>query len=105
MPSIPLRLKVEINTREHFAVYGFKQIPFNVSSRWFEGSCETHSYELDELLGTKLRALYQRKHGRDLFDLAKALEEPGVDHPPILTALLEDMEREGRKISRALFAK
>jgi hypothetical protein len=26
-PPIPLRLKVEINTREHFVVYGFKQIP------------------------------------------------------------------------------
>jgi hypothetical protein len=29
-PPIPLRLKVEINTREHFVVYGFKQIPFRV---------------------------------------------------------------------------
>ena len=27
----------------------------------------------DELLGTKLRAIYQRKKGRDLFDLYKAL--------------------------------
>ena len=32
--------------------------PFAVSSRWFEGSCQITSYELDELLGTKLRALY-----------------------------------------------
>jgi hypothetical protein len=37
-PPIPLRLKVEINTREHFVVYGFKQIPFQVSSRWFGGA-------------------------------------------------------------------
>jgi len=28
---------------------------------------------LEELLGTKLRALYQRRKGRDLFDLAVAL--------------------------------
>ena len=27
------------------------------------------TYQLDELLGTKVRALYQRKKGRDLFDL------------------------------------
>jgi len=29
----PLRLKVEINRREHFAVEGFKEIPFAVNSR------------------------------------------------------------------------
>ena len=96
-------MKVEINTREHFVVYGFKQIPFRVSSRWFEGSCEIHSYELDELLGTKLRALYQRKQGRDLFDLANALEKPEVTPERIVTAFLEYMKREGHKVSRAQF--
>ena len=75
-PPIPLRLKVEINTREHVAVYGFERMPFSVRSRWFEGDCEIQSYALEELLGTKLRALYQRKQGRDLFDLATALENP-----------------------------
>ena len=78
-PPIRLRLKVEINTREHFTVYGLKHVPFAVSSRWFEGKCGICSYELDELLGTKMRALYQRKAGRDLFDLARALESPAVD--------------------------
>jgi predicted nucleotidyltransferase component of viral defense system len=104
-PPIPLRLKVEINTREHFVVYGFKQIPFRVSSRWFEGSCHIHSYELDELLGTKLRALYQRKQGRDLFDLATALEKPEVTPDRIVAAFLEYMKREGHKVSRAQFEK
>jgi predicted nucleotidyltransferase component of viral defense system len=78
-PPINMRLKVEINSREHFAVHGFKRVPFSVSSRWFEGACEIGTYELDELLGTKLRALYQRKKGRDLFDLAIALRQDGVD--------------------------
>lgn len=102
-PSIPLRLKVEINTREHFAVYGFKQIPFRVSSRWFEGSCQIHSYELDELLGTKLRALYQRKQGRDLFDLATALGNPAVNPARIVGAFSEYMKRDGHRVTRALF--
>jgi len=39
---------------------------------------------LDELLGTKLRALYQRKKGRDLLDLAIALEETDADPARIL---------------------
>jgi predicted nucleotidyltransferase component of viral defense system len=34
-PPLPLRLKVETNTREHFSVYGFREIPFSVKSRWF----------------------------------------------------------------------
>jgi hypothetical protein len=37
IPPLRLRLKVEINSREHFAVYGFRHAPFAVSSRWFEG--------------------------------------------------------------------
>ena len=32
-----------------------------MNSRWYKGSCSILSYELNELLGTKLRALYQRK--------------------------------------------
>ena len=40
-----------------------------MASRWFTGAAKVLTYDLDELLGTKLRALYQRKKGRDLFDL------------------------------------
>ncbi|MDR3674661.1 MAG: nucleotidyl transferase AbiEii/AbiGii toxin family protein [Acidobacteriota bacterium] len=104
-PPIRLRLKVEINSREHFAVYGFKHVPFSVSSRWFEGKCQTCSYDLDELLGTKLRALYQRKQGRDLFDLATALEKPEVTPDRIIAAFSEYMNREGHKVTRAQFEK
>jgi predicted nucleotidyltransferase component of viral defense system len=105
VPSLPLRLKVEINSREHFAVYGFKQVPFSVASRWFEGRCEIHSYDLDELLGTKLRALYQRKQGRDLFDLATALENAAVNPARIVAAFSEYMSRDGHRVTRAQFEK
>ncbi|MGH9347841.1 MAG: hypothetical protein ACRD26_11310 [Vicinamibacterales bacterium] len=56
-----MKRKVETNTHRHFSVYDLKETPFQVVSRWFEGSCSIHTYELDELLRTKLRALYQRK--------------------------------------------
>ena len=102
-PPVTLKLKVEINTREHFTVYGFTQIPFVVSSRWFEGSCEIGTYELNELLGTKLRALYQRKKGRDLFDLATALEKPEVDPSRIMGAFSAYMEHGGHRVTRAQF--
>jgi predicted nucleotidyltransferase component of viral defense system len=104
-PPIRLRLKVEINSREHFAVHGFTRVPFAVSSRWFEGSCQITSYELDELLGTKLRALYQRKKGRDLFDLAAALKVPAVDPARIIVAFSEYMDRGGHHVTRGLFEK
>lgn len=102
-PPVPLRLKVEINSREQFAVYGFTSIPFAVSSRWFEGECEIPSYELDELLGTKLRALYQRKKGRDLFDLATALERADADPARIIESFSEYMAHSGHRVTRAQF--
>ena len=70
-----LRLKIEINCREHFNVLGWKDFPFSVNSEWFSGECEITTYQLEELLGTKLRALYQRKKGRDLFDLYYAHQQ------------------------------
>lgn len=102
-PPINMRLKVEINSREHFAVHGFTTVPFGVSSRWFQGSCQITSYELDELLSTKLRALYQRKKGRDLFDLATALKVPAVDPARIIAAFSEYMDRGGHHVTRELF--
>jgi len=72
-PVIPIRLKVEINTREHFNVLGLTQHDFSVKNQWFSGTCKVTTYYLEELLGTKLRALYQRRKGRDLFDLYKAI--------------------------------
>jgi len=72
-PVQNMRLKIEINTREHFTELGLVDIPFEVNSRWFTGSCEINTYHLEELMGTKLRALYQRSKGRDLYDQYQAL--------------------------------
>lgn len=74
-PIVRLRLKVETNTKEHGSVLGFVQQPFQVNSPWFSGSCSIQTYSLEELLGTKLRALYQRKKGRDLFDVYYVLNQ------------------------------
>jgi hypothetical protein len=57
-PPLRLRLKMEINSREHFTLFGLKKVSFAVESRWFTGSSKIATYELEELLGTKLRALY-----------------------------------------------
>jgi predicted nucleotidyltransferase component of viral defense system len=72
--SIPIKLKLEINTREHFTVLGFKGYPFSCVSSWCSGTVNILSYKIEELLGTKLRALYQRRKGRDLYDLYMAFK-------------------------------
>ena len=102
-PPLSMRLKIEINSREHFTVLGHTRHTFEVASRWHKGTAQVHSYSLDELLGTKLRALYQRKKGRDLFDLALALEETDADLERIVATFSHYMKREGAKISRAIF--
>ncbi len=103
-PITPLRLKVEVNTREHFSVLGFTRQHFEVDSPWFRGSAELLTYAIEELLATKLRALYQRSKGRDLYDLAAALEQfPGMDKPRLLECFERYMEHEGHRVSRAEF--
>ena len=103
--GLPLKLKVEINSREHFAVHGFQRLPFAVESRWFTGSTDILTYSIDELLGTKLRALYQRKKGRDLFDLWYAFQHanPAPEPQRVVSSFLEYMNHGGHQISRALF--
>ncbi|MFA6402055.1 MAG: nucleotidyl transferase AbiEii/AbiGii toxin family protein [Salinivirgaceae bacterium] len=70
---VKLRLKVEINCREHFSVLGYTTKEFSVNTGWFKGTCNISTYQLEEMLGTKIRALYQRRKGRDLYDMYKAL--------------------------------
>ncbi len=67
--EIRMRLKLEINCKEHFNVLDWIDFPFEIESEWFSGKANIKTYNINELLGTKLRALYQRRKGRDLFDL------------------------------------
>lgn len=102
-PVTQMRLKVEINTREHFAVHGLTTRTLGVSNPWFSGSAEVTTYRLSELLGTKLRALYQRKKGRDLFDLAAALDHPDFDPDLVVLAFEHYMAQGGTPVTRAQF--
>lgn len=74
-PVQNMRLKIEINCREHFTELGLIKIPFKVSSNWYAGSCEITTYHIEELMGSKLRALYQRTKGRDLYDQYQVLSK------------------------------
>ena len=99
-PSRPLRLKIEINSREHFTEHGHVLHPFEVHSRWWSGRADVVTYSLEELLGTKLRALYQRKKGRDLFDLWYALQSGTADPARVLACFDRYMRESGRHVAR-----
>lgn len=103
-PITPLRLKVEVNTREHFAALGFIRKAIAVTNPWFGGTAQVVTYELEELLGTKLRAFYQRKKGRDLFDLATALaHSPDLDKDKVVRCFEHYLNAGGTRVSRAEF--
>jgi hypothetical protein len=101
-PVVGLKLKVETNTREHFTVYGVTKKPFTVASRWWNGAAHVTTFRTEELLGTKLRALFQRKKGRDLFDLLVGLDA-GISPAAIVDVFRAYTNGEGREITRAIF--
>ena len=88
----PLRLKIEINCKEHFNVLPWVDFPFRVKNGWFTGEASLRTYSINELLGTKLRALYQRSKGRDLFDLDYARRHLELDPDAILHCFREYIE-------------
>lgn len=87
--EIRMRLKLEIHCKEHFNVLDWIHFPFSVESDWFTGNAKIRTYNINELLGTKLRALYQRSKGRDLFDLNYSRLNLELDHEKIITCFKE----------------
>ncbi len=102
-PPMRMRLKVEINTQERFTELGLVSVPFAVEGRWFSGSTHVTTFDVHELLGTKLRALYQRRKGRDLFDMAFALQRTEIDIPTLIRCFQRYMTEGGHAVSRAQF--
>jgi len=102
-PVRPMRLKIEINTREHFTLLDLNPCKFVVANAWFTGECEVATFQIDELLATKLRALYQRRKGRDLFDLWLCIEQELIDPKRLVDCFVEYMNREGHPLTRAQF--
>lgn len=97
----PLKLKIEINTREHQNHLGLKAYPFEIVSDWHQAKAEIVSFEPEELFGTKLRALLQRNKNRDLFDLNEGLLQLELNRDKLLACFDHYLKQEGHPISRA----
>lgn len=103
-PVVKMRVKIEINAVENFTLLGLENKLFSMDSPWFSGSANVTTYSIEELLGTKLRALYQRKKGRDLFDLFLCMKEFSELSPQIIVDCFRHyLSKEGLKVSRAEF--
>ena len=96
-----LNLKIEINTREHNNLLGLKTYPFELANAWHQARGDIVSFDPEELFGTKLRALLQRRQGRDLFDLNEGLKQLGLDTGSVIACFEHYLELEGHPISRA----
>jgi predicted nucleotidyltransferase component of viral defense system len=101
----PGKLKIEINTTEHFQVLPPKQVEFHINSEWFKGSADITTYEIDELMATKLRALYQRRKGRDLFDLFYSIKLGLINLENTIDIFRKYCANDGISISGAEFRK
>lgn len=91
-PVQQIRLKVEINCFEHFNVLGLQEVSFSIENGWFTGKAMLTTYHFEELVGTKVRALFQRKKGRDLFDLYMALTTGELDIQKVLESYRKYIE-------------
>lgn len=77
MPGQPEgKVKIEVNCTERQPFYAVVDLPYEPPIRGLASPVTLRSYDLDEMIGTKMRALLQRDQGRDLFDLWWALTAP-----------------------------
>jgi predicted nucleotidyltransferase component of viral defense system len=89
-----IRVKIETNIVETDSYLPRIGVSYGVDSPWWSGSAEVSTFALEELLGTKLRALYQRSKGRDLFDLWFAITELDLAADEVANAFHHYMEED-----------
>lgn len=81
-----------------------QEVRHGMQSDWFSGEVLIPTYELAELLGTKMRALYQRRKGRDLFDMWFAMTQKNVDPTKIIEAWDFYMKEENNSVTQKEFS-
>lgn len=100
-----LVVKVEANATERSSHRPLVEIPFEFPFRGGVVNTRIKGYDIHEMLGTKMRALFQRRRGRDLFDLYWALQrsEPLPDPAMVVESFLYYLRAEGTAAGRREF--
>ena len=86
-----------------FSVPNFTKHPLSVESRWSSGSTDTATFELDQLLATKMRALYQRRNCRGLLNMAMGLADRRSNAGRIEDMFRKNIDREDGPVIPAMF--
>jgi predicted nucleotidyltransferase component of viral defense system len=113
-PTVPppntAKIKVEFNVSERTPFYDLVTLDYAPPLPETAEPVALRSYDLDEMLGTKMRALLQRDQGRDLFDLWLAWERSRsgvpsivVDPDRVVAAFQDYMRRENTIVTAAEF--
>ncbi|MGD0207525.1 MAG: nucleotidyl transferase AbiEii/AbiGii toxin family protein [Verrucomicrobiota bacterium] len=104
-PGRMLDIVVEANVTERKPHRAVVEIPFSFPFRDKPVQTRIKGYDIHEMLGTKMRAMFQRKRGRDLFDLYWALTKSAkpVDPAAIIESFQHYMKQEGTTAGRAEF--
>jgi predicted nucleotidyltransferase component of viral defense system len=104
-PGRMLDIVIEANVTERKPHRAVVEIPFSFPFRDKPVQTRIKGYDIHEMLGTKMRAMFQRKRGRDLFDLYWALTKSAkpVDPAAIIKSFQHYMKQEGTKAGRAEF--
>jgi len=104
LPENRQKIKLEINTREHFSVEPYQTRILSLDSLWMSREASVTTFSINELFATKLRALYQRRKGRDLFDLWKS-REVSPDYKRVVEIFIQYMQRNKQAVTREQFNK
>ena len=84
--GLPLKIKIEMNTFERSPALPLTKIEHVVETDWYCSRADVQTFQVEELVATKLHALYQRSKGRDLFDLWLALDTLHLEPDRIVEA-------------------
>lgn len=100
-----LEIVIEANVTERKPYRPVTKIPFEFPFQDSAVTAQIVGYDIHEMLGTKLRALFQRRRGRDLFDLYWALTtaKPAVVPGRIIEAFQHYLKLEGTVAGRTEF--
>ena len=92
-----LQIVVEANMTERRPHRPLVEIPFEVTFGDAPVRTLINGYDIHEMLGTKLRALFQRRRGRDLFDVYWALTQakPPVEPVAVIESFQHYLRQEG----------
>jgi len=104
-PNRVLEIVVEANVTERKPHRAVVEMPFSFPFRDKPVQTRIKGFDIHEMLGTKMRAMFQRKRGRDLFDLYWALTKSPtpVDPAAIIASFEHYLKQEGTKAGRAEF--